>query len=61
MIYQKEPYYIGMKVYNKFPAQIKMLSCNIKQFIIALMNFLQIHSFYTISDYFNYNKNEFCK
>jgi hypothetical protein len=54
-ISQKGPYYIGIKVYNNIPAQIKMLSCNIKQFKTALMNVLQIHSFYTLSEYFNYN------
>ena len=31
-------------------ASIKMLSCNIKQFKKALMNFLQIHSLYTLPE-----------
>jgi len=57
MIYQKGPYYMGINVYNNLPAQIKMLSHNIKQFKIALMNFLRIHSLCTLSEYFNYNKN----
>jgi hypothetical protein len=57
-IYQKGTYCIGINVYNNLPVQIQMLlPCNIKQFKIALMSFLHIHSFYTLSEYFNYNKN----
>jgi hypothetical protein len=56
-IYQKGPYCTCIKVYNNLPVQIQMLPCNIKQFKIVLMNFLHIHSFYTLSEYFNYNKN----
>jgi len=61
MIYQKGPYYIGIKVYNNLPAQIKLLSRNIKQFKIAVMNFIQIYSLYISSENFSYNKNSFCK
>jgi hypothetical protein len=35
-IYQKGTYCTGIKVYNNLPTLIKMLSCNIKQFKIAL-------------------------
>jgi len=55
-IYQEGAYKIGNKVYNYLQVRIKMLLCNLKQFKIALMNFLQIQSFYTFSEHFNYNK-----
>ena len=45
-VYQNGPYCIGIKVYNNLPVQIQMLPCNIKQFKIALMNFLDIHAFF---------------
>ena len=38
MIYQKGPYYNGIKVHNNLPAQIKMLT-NIKQLKMDLINF----------------------
>jgi len=60
-IYQKGPYYIGIKVPNNLPAQIKVLPCNFKQFKTAVMYFLQIYPFYTSSENFSYNKNPFCK
>ena len=44
-IYQKGPYNIEIKEYSKLPAQIKTLSCNITKFKLALLTFLQIHSF----------------
>ena len=57
MIYQKGPHYFGIMVYNKRPSQIKNMSGNIKQFKISLNNLLQFHSFYTLVEYFNHNKN----
>ena len=56
MTYQKGPYCTDIKVYNFLPAQTKTLSWNIKQFKTAFMNFLQIHSCFTLSKYFNCNK-----
>jgi len=56
-IYQKGPQYFGIKVYNKLPSQIKNLSNNVKQFKTPLNNFLQLCSFYTAFEFFNYNKN----
>jgi hypothetical protein len=54
--YQKGTYCFGIKVFNSLPAQIKDLS-NTGQFESALKGFLYSHSFYTLDEYFNYNKN----
>jgi hypothetical protein len=51
--YQKGPLYFGIKVSNKLPSQIKYLSSNVKQ----INNFLQLHSFYAVVEYFNKNDN----
>jgi hypothetical protein len=53
MIYQKGPYCISIKMYKNLPVKVNMFSYNIKQFKTATMNFLEIHSFYTLSEYFN--------
>jgi len=55
-IYQKGTYYYGIKVFNNLPSQIKDLSVNKNQFRCALESFLYFHSFYTLDEYFNYNK-----
>jgi len=57
MFYQTGPHYFGIKVYNKLPSQIKNLSCSVKQFKTGLDNFLQMHSCYTLVEYFNRNEN----
>jgi hypothetical protein len=54
--YQKGTNCFGIKVFNNLPARIKDLSHNIRQFESALRAFLYSHSFYTLVEYFNYNK-----
>jgi hypothetical protein len=54
--FQKGTNCFGIKVFNSLPAQIKDLSHNIRQFEEALKAFLYSHSFYTLDEYFNYNK-----
>ena len=56
-IYQKGPHYAGIKIYNNLPTHIKQLSSNFNQFKKALKDFLQLHSFYTLAEYLNYNRN----
>jgi hypothetical protein len=53
-IFQKGPQYFGMKVYNSFPSNIKQFSSNKKQFKKALLQFLHLHLFYDIEEFFNY-------
>jgi hypothetical protein len=54
-VYQKVPYYSGIRVFNNLPSQIKDLSHNRNQFKRALKNFLYFHSFYILDECFNYN------
>jgi hypothetical protein len=50
--YQKGIYYIGTKVYNNLPLYIKDVSKEFKKFEGKLKQFLQIHSFYSLQEYF---------
>jgi hypothetical protein len=50
-IYQKGAYYVGIKVFNKLPIEIKNTSNNLKKFKVALRHFLNTHSFYTVDEY----------
>ena len=55
-VYQKGTYYTGIRVFNSLPSQIKELYHNRNQFKRALKIFLYFHSFYTLVEYFSYNK-----
>jgi len=55
-VYQRGPHYACIKMYNNVPIQIKLLSSNFNQFKKALRDFLQLHSFYTLAEYLNYNR-----
>jgi len=48
-VYQKGPYYTGIRVFNSLPSQIKELKR-------ALKNFMYFHSFFTFDEYFSCNK-----
>jgi hypothetical protein len=50
MIYQKGVYYVGIKIFNKLPIEIKNTSSNLSKFKSVLKNFFK-HSFYTIEEY----------
>jgi hypothetical protein len=52
-VFQKGPQYLGIKVYNSLPGDIKQLSRNKKQFKNALLQFLHLHLFYDIKEFFN--------
>jgi len=54
--YQKGAYCYGIKVFSSLPSQIKDLSTNRNKFRCALESFLYCHSFYTLDEYFSYNK-----
>ena len=55
--YQKGTYDSGIKVFSSLLTQIKDLSHNRKQFKCSLKNFLYLHSFYMLDEYFSCNKN----
>ena len=42
-LYQKSPFYMGIKVHNSLPPEIKDLSHNIKKFKSSLRRFLHQH------------------
>jgi hypothetical protein len=54
-IFQKGPYYSGIKAFNNLPTCIKNLLQTKKQFKRALKEFLHFHSFYSLKDFYNYN------
>jgi hypothetical protein len=49
---------MGIKVFNSLPLYLKQLHNNFKGFKLALKDFLYRHSFYTLEEYFDYDKNE---
>jgi len=54
--YQKGVYYLGVKVFNKLPAYIKVESDNPKEFKLFLWKFLFDNSFYSLDEYFELQK-----
>jgi hypothetical protein len=56
-IFQKGAYFSGMKLFNHLPLEIKSLSNEIKLFKPALKRFLNLHSFYSVEEYFEYSYN----
>ena len=54
-LYQHGVYYMGVRIYNSLPLHIKDMSGNIKRFERSLKQFLHIHSFYSLEEYFQYN------
>jgi hypothetical protein len=55
-LYQKGVYFTGIKVYNNLPQNIKNLSNDTKQYKSELKNYLHAHSFYSIDEYLNVNR-----
>jgi hypothetical protein len=45
---------MGIKIFNKLPTEIKVLSHDTKEFKKRLKVFLHSNSFYIIQEYFNY-------
>jgi hypothetical protein len=56
-VFQTGVWYSGIKVYNHLPVNIKQLSNNNSKFKMALKRFLLTNSFYTLEEYYNWNKN----
>jgi hypothetical protein len=55
-IYQKGVYYLGIKIYNSLPSDIKNFSNNPKKFKTLLKTFLYTNCFYSLDEYSNVNK-----
>jgi hypothetical protein len=52
---QREAYFVGIKLFNHLPINIKSLCNEIELFKPALKRFLLLQSFYSLEEYFNYN------
>jgi hypothetical protein len=49
----KGAYYLGIKIFNKLPSNIKNVNGNIAKFKMTLKKFLYMNSFYTLDEYFD--------
>jgi hypothetical protein len=54
--YQKGVYYLGIKVFNALPFDIKTEFNNPKKFKVVLQKFLYEKSFYSLDEYFDLQK-----
>jgi hypothetical protein len=54
-VFQRGAYFVGIKLFNHLPINIKCLSNEIELFKPALKRFLLLQPFYSLEDYFNYN------
>ena len=54
-LFQRGVYYSGIKIFNHLPLSIKNLSRDIRQFKRALKGFIQLNSFYSLEEYYNFN------
>jgi hypothetical protein len=52
-VFQKGPYYSGIRVYNHLPSCIKSMSNEMKRFKPMLKRLLLSNSFYSLDEYFN--------
>ena len=57
-VFQRGPFYSGIKAFNNLPSYIKNLLQTKKQFKKALKEFLHFHSFYRLNEFYNYNRTE---
>ena len=56
-VFQKGAYYSAIKLFNHLPLKMKSVANEIKLFKPALERFLNLHSFYTVEEYFEYSYN----
>jgi hypothetical protein len=54
-LYQKGSYYMGIKLFNYLPLNLKKLYKDVKQFKLKLKEFLSHHSFYTLDEYIEHS------
>jgi hypothetical protein len=53
VFYQKEVYYMTIKIYNRLPSSLKDLTYKKKQFKLTLKRYLLENSFYSLQEFFN--------
>jgi len=55
-VVQRGPYYSGIKAFNNLPSYVKNLLQTKKHFKQALKEFLQFPPFYSLNEFYNYNR-----
>ena len=55
-VFQRGPYYSGIKAVNNLPTYVKNLLQTKKQFKWALKEYLHSNSFYSWNEFYNYNR-----
>ena len=55
-VYQRGPYYSGIKTFNNLPTYVKNILQTRKPFKRALKEFLYLHSFHSLNEFYNYNR-----
>ena len=55
-VFQRGPHYSGINAFNNLPTYLKNLLQTKKQFKWALKEFLHIYSFYSLNEFYNYNR-----
>jgi hypothetical protein len=55
-VFQRGPYFSGIKALSNLPSYVKNLLQNKKQFKQALKEFLHSYSFYSLNEFYNYNR-----
>jgi hypothetical protein len=53
--FKEGAYFMGLKIFNHLPTNIKILSNRIELFKPALKKYLPRQSFYSLEEYFSYN------
>jgi len=54
--FQNGAYYSGIKIFSHLPANIKCLTNDLEHFHIAVKMFLSSNAFYTLEEFFNYDR-----
>jgi len=55
-VFQRGPHYSRIKAFNNLPTYVKNLLQTKKQFKRALKEFLHVYSFYSLNEFYNYNR-----
>jgi len=56
--FYKGPYISGTKAFNHLPQYLKLFVSDVKCFKISLKRFLYHHSFYSVKEYYEHNKDK---
>jgi hypothetical protein len=55
IIYQRGAQYLGIKIFNNLPLEIKIIAENQKKFTRELNKFVCSHTFYTMEEYLTHS------